>query len=109
MNNINSLVWVSFTDYNENEFSAGGYNADYEMKSTEVYNIEDQTFSPFPIDLPIVTYYHNLIKVDETHFYLCCGDYMDISNYMLDLETGVWTDLHVTGHPHERSFAGKSI
>ena len=88
-----SLWWIT-----------GGFAGSY-LKTTELYNAEANSFSPF-LDLPVATDHHVILKVDETHFFLCCGVAMSGKSYMLDLETEMWTETSQSQHDHAEGFAG---
>ena len=86
----------------------GGYNGFLVTKSTELYNLAADNFSPF-IFLPVVTQDHTILKLDETHFFLCCGEAMAAKSYILDLETEIWTETPQAQHDHYAGYAGKHI
>ena len=82
----------------------GGHNAS-RLQSTELYNLEANSVSPF-LDLPIAADYHVILKVDETHFFLSCGSR---KSYILDLETEIWHETPPSEYDHRQGFAGKSF
>ena len=84
----------------------GGYGEEGDWKSTELYNLEDNTFSPY-IDLPVATFGHVLLKLDETHFFICCGSSgLDGKTYIFDLATEIWTETPPYQLTHVFGFAG---
>ena len=74
-------------------------------KTTELYNVEANTFELF-LDLPVATEDHVVLKLDETHFYLCCGEDMHGKAYILDLSTEIWTETPLSQYDHQNGFAG---
>ena len=67
----------------------GGYNGTDLLKTTELFNVETWTFSPY-VDLPRRTDSHVLLKIDDTRFYLCCGRDMEDVVYFFNLDTERW-------------------
>ena len=87
----------------------GGFNNQNNMHvfTTELYNVATNSFSPF-LDLPKETGNHIVLKLDETHFFLCCGEEMNGNAYILDLETEAWMPTPIKSQfDHERGFAGQ--
>ena len=83
----------------------GGYGAGL-LISTELYNLESHSVSPF-LNLPTATDYHVVLKVNETHFFLCCGVEMTGKSYILDLEAEIWNETPPSQYDHGRDYAGK--
>ena len=83
----------------------GGFDGSLNYETTELYDIETDSFSYF-VNLPVATAYHNMLKVDESHFFFCCGKYMSGKSYILDLESHVWAETPQSQFNHYEGFAG---
>ena len=75
------------------------------LKSTELYSAGYNNFSSF-LNLPVGTDHHIILKIDETHFFLCCGIFMYETSYILDLETEIWTEVPESQYDHYNGHAG---
>ena len=84
----------------------GGQAGETILVNTELYDTVDKSFSSF-IDLPISSKFHNIVKINETHFFLCCGLSYSKVSYILDMSTMTWTLLGETQYNHDSGFAGK--
>ena len=68
---------------------AGGGTTLY---SSEIFDSTTNSFSYYPVDLPIDDIYHNLIQINSTHFIALCGYYDYPNTYLYNMNTEVWTD-----------------
>ena len=83
----------------------GGENDSEFYNTTELYDLATKMFSPF-IEMPVDTGAHVLLKLNETHFFLCCGAYMYGKSFILDLESELWMETPQSLFDHSRGFAG---
>ena len=84
----------------------GGINASQVLRSTELFNVNDNTFTPF-VDLPIETSDHIVLKLDASRVFFCCGYELLGKSYIFDLETETWTETPQSQFDHYLGFAGK--
>ena len=83
----------------------GGNDGSTYFDTTELYNVQTNSFSPF-VDLPSIVDSHVVLKLDETHFFLCCGYPLSGRSYILDLESEIWTETPRSQYDHDRGVAG---
>ncbi|CAM6054615.1 unnamed protein product [Sphagnum tenellum] len=69
----------------------GGRNFVEYLKSTEIYTV-GEGFSSY-VDLPTSRYFHNLVKVDDTHVMLLGGQSSNTKAWMFNTEDETWTVL----------------
>ena len=110
-----SWTWVGST-LGERAYSAGvmindstwwitGGMMGSPSRTTELYDVESQTSTSF-VKLPAYTDGHTVIKLNETHYFLCCGEDMDRLTYFFDMTTMAWTRTNRTVYYHDDGYAG---
>ena len=106
---IESRAYASAVMLNDSHWwITGGWNLFVNLEATELYDVETGRFSPF-LDLPVGTFNHVVLKLDDSHFFVCCGDYMFGRTYILDLETEIWTQTPHSRFDHEEGLAGIQV
>ena len=78
------------------------------MSSTELYDIDNDETSSF-VDIPVPTDVHAMVKLNESHFYICCGHDMKSRSYIFNSLTEAWTEMPTTEYDHDGGFAGKIV
>ena len=75
------------------------------LNTTELYNIAEDSFSPY-VELPTAIDEHIVLKIDDTHFFFCCGVVWFGRSFFFDLETETWTEAPESQYDHREGFAG---
>ena len=71
------------------------------QKTTELYNTLEDSFVPY-LDLPIPSKNHNILRLNETHFFFCGSHY-----FIFDTQTETWTQMPSSDHLHIEGFSGE--
>ena len=78
------------------------------LSSTQLYNIDNDETTNY-VDLPVTTDVHVMLKLNESHFFTCCGHHMSGSSYIFDMSTETWTEVPRSEYDHDSGFAGKIV
>ena len=87
--------------YNGSWVVTGGVDNEDDLDTIEVYT-PGQGFTVSDITLPEKTSGHNILTLNETHLFLIDGSY----TYILDMESGNWTEMARSSNSFWYSFAG---
>ena len=61
----------------------GGYDQNYDLSSTEVFDVNENSFS-YGVNLPKELHYHNLVNVNNTHMVLLGGQEHSNEVFIID-------------------------
>lgn len=83
MNEIRHMAAAAMFEVDEENWWVTGGSRNGDLRSTEVFNVRDRTFS-YGVDLPTGMRYHNLVNVNHTHMVVLGGDIYSDDIFIID-------------------------
>jgi len=81
---LEGRLYASSVVLGENKiWITGGYNNGYNLKTTEIFDVETKTFQTGP-DLPETMVYHCMTNLNRTHVFIGEGEYGSYNSYLVD-------------------------
>ena len=72
---------------------------------SSIYDSSTRTFNP-SYTIPETTMFHNMLKINDTHYFMVNGNKMSRVSYVFDLPNEEWHEMPISQLSHNAGFAG---